>query len=116
MLDNTINLLKAYNDKFNLAMIYLSDHGESLGERGMYLHGTPYLFAPSQQTHIPFLLWMSPDYATTFGIDLQCLQQRAKVEDVSQDNIFHTLLGMMDVETQEYKPELDMIRSCRNHG
>ncbi|AUX72630.1 phosphoethanolamine transferase EptA [Erwinia pyrifoliae] len=116
MLDNTINLLKSYNDKFNVAMIYLSDHGESLGERGMYLHGTPYLFAPSQQTHIPFLLWMSPDYATTFGIDRQCLQQQAKVKDVSQDNLFHTLLGMMDIETQEYKPALDMIRSCRNQG
>lgn len=113
MLDSTISLLKSYSDKFNVAMVYLSEHGESLGERGMYLHGAPYLFAPSQQTHIPLLLWMSPDYASTFGINLQCLQQQAEQDDVSQDNIFHTLLGMLNVETKEYQPKLDMIRSCR---
>lgn len=113
MLDNTINLLKSYNDRFNLAMIYLSDHGESLGEHGMYLHGAPYRFAPTQQTHIPLLLWLSSDYSTTFGIDRQCLQQQAKAEEVSQDNVFHTLLGMMDIQTREYQPALDMIRTCR---
>lgn len=116
MLDSTISLLKSWGDKYNVALIYLSDHGESLGEHGMYLHGTPYLFAPSQQTHIPFLLWMSADYATAFGIDQQCLQKQAQVDEVSQDNIFHTLLGMMNVQTREYQPGLDMIRSCRpNH-
>lgn len=113
MLDSTISLLKSYSDKFNVAMVYLSDHGESLGERGMYLHGAPYLFAPSQQTHIPLLLWMSPDYASTFGINQHCLQQQAEQDDVSQDNIFHTLLGMLNIETKEYQPKLDMIRSCR---
>jgi lipid A ethanolaminephosphotransferase len=56
---------------------------------------------------------MSPDYATTFGIDQQCLQQQAEHDYVSQDNIFHTLLGMLNVETKEYQPKLDMIRSCR---
>ena len=116
MLDSTITLLKSWSDKYNVAMIYLSDHGESLGEHGMYLHGTPYLFAPSQQTHIPLLLWMSADYATAFDIDQQCLQKQAQTDDVSQDNIFHTLLGMMNVQTREYQPALDMIRSCRqNH-
>ncbi|MBD8212798.1 phosphoethanolamine transferase EptA [Erwinia persicina] len=116
MLDSTITLLKSWGDKYNVAMIYLSDHGESLGEHGMYLHGTPYLFAPSQQTHIPLLLWMSGDYATAFDIDQQCLQKQAQTDDVSQDNIFHTLLGMMNVQTREYQPALDMIRSCRqNH-
>jgi len=115
MLDSTINLLKSYSDKYNVAMVYLSDHGESLGEHGMYLHGAPYVFAPSQQTHNPFLLWMSPDYATAFGIDQQCLQHQAQTDDVSQDNIFHTLLGMMNVQTREYQPSLDMIRSCRKN-
>jgi len=56
---------------------------------------------------------MSPDYATAFGIDQQCLQRQAQTDDVSQDNIFHTLLGMMNVQTREYQPTLDMIRSCR---
>ncbi|MFS2223093.1 phosphoethanolamine transferase EptA [Pantoea sp. B65] len=114
MLDQTINLLKSYSDKFNVALIYLSDHGESLGEHGMYLHGTPYVFAPSQQTHIPFLLWMSPDYAKSFGINQQCLQQHATSDAVSQDNIFHTLLGMMNVQTSEYQPALDILKVCQS--
>lgn len=113
MIDNTISLLKSYSNRFNVALIYLSDHGESLGEHGIYLHGTPYVFAPSQQTHIPFLLWMSPEYANTFGINQQCLREAAKNEAVSQDNIFHTLLGMMNVQTSEYQPKLDMIKSCQ---
>lgn len=113
MVDDTISLLKAHNDKFNVALVYLSDHGESLGEHGMYLHGAPYVFAPGQQTHIPFLLWMSPDYASTYGIDQQCLQQSAKSSAVSQDNIFHTLLGMMNVQTKAYQPSLDLIKSCQ---
>lgn len=116
MLDNTISLLKSYSDKYNVALVYLSDHGESLGEHGMYLHGAPYVFAPSQQTHIPFLLWMSPDYASAFGIDQQCLQRQAQTDNVSQDNVFHTLLGMMNVQTREYQPTLDMIRSCRKNN
>lgn len=62
MLDDTIALLKQHSDRFNTALVYLSDHGESLGENGLYLHGTPYVFAPSQQTHIPFLMWLSPEY------------------------------------------------------
>ncbi len=113
MVDNTISLLKSYSDKFNVALVYLSDHGESLGEHGMYLHGAPYVFAPSQQTHIPLLLWMSPDYASTYGINQQCLQQSAKTSAVSQNNVFHTLLGMMNVQTKEYQPSLDLIKSCQ---
>ncbi|MDU6433106.1 MAG: phosphoethanolamine transferase EptA [Pantoea sp.] len=75
MISRTIDKLKGLSDRFNVALIYLSDHGESLGEHGMYLHGAPYLFAPSQQTHIPFLLWMSDDYAKTYGIDQACLRR-----------------------------------------
>lgn len=113
MLDSTITLLKSYSSKFNVAMVYLSDHGESLGERGMYLHGAPYLFAPEQQTHIPFLLWLSPDYESAFSINSSCLQQQAESQPVSQDNIFHTLLGMLNVQTNEYQQNLDMLQGCR---
>jgi len=113
MLDRTLSLLKNYSDRFNVALVYLSDHGESLGEHGIYLHGAPYMLAPTQQTHIPFLLWLSEGYASSFGIDRHCLQRQASREAVSQDNLFHTLLGMMNVQTAEYQPALDMIRSCR---
>ena len=116
MIGHTIDMLKGLSDRFNVALVYLSDHGESLGEHGMYLHGAPYLFAPSQQTHIPLLLWMSDDYARTYGINQACLRQQAPTAEVSQDNLFHTLLGMFNVQTSEYQPQLDMIRTCRKAG
>lgn len=114
MLDATIKLLRQYDDRFNTALVYLSDHGESLGENGMYLHGTPYVFAPSQQTHVPFLMWMSADYQRNFGIDRQCLNTLSEKDDVSQDNLFHTLLGMLNVQTREYQSQLDILQRCRN--
>ncbi|WP_145544380.1 phosphoethanolamine transferase EptA [Yersinia frederiksenii] len=114
MLDSTIKLLQQYSSKFNTALVYLSDHGESLGENGMYLHGTPYMFAPSQQTHIPFLMWLSPEYTKSYGIDHQCLSDSAQQNEVSQDNLFHTLLGMMNIQTTEYQTEMDLLQKCRN--
>lgn len=116
MLDNTIKLLQQHSNNFNTALVYLSDHGESLGENGMYLHGTPYMFAPSQQTHIPFLMWLSPEYTKSFSIDRQCLSASAQHDEISQDNLFHTLLGMMNVQTTEYQSALDLLQKCRNQG
>ena len=116
MLSRTIDKLKGLSDRFNVALVYLSDHGESLGEHGMYLHGAPYLFAPSQQTHIPLLLWMSPGYAAAYHIDQACLRQQAAETAVSQDNLFHTVLGLFNIQTQEYQPQLDMIKSCQNRA
>lgn len=114
MVSRTIDKLKSLSDRFNVALIYLSDHGESLGEHGMYLHGAPYLFAPSQQTHIPLLLWMSPGYAAAYHIDQACLRRQASQDTVSQDNLFHTVLGMFDIQTGQYQPQLDMIKSCQS--
>lgn len=116
MLSRTIDKLKGLSDRFNVALVYLSDHGESLGEHGMYLHGAPYLFAPWQQTHIPLLLWMSPGYAAAYHIDQACLRQQATETAVSQDNLFHTVLGLFNIQTQQYQPQLDMIKSCQNRA
>lgn len=113
MLDKTIKLLQAHQDKFNTAMVYLSDHGESLGENGIYLHGMPYAVAPDQQTHIPMLMWFSPDYLQTHGVMSQCLRDRAKRLTYSQDNLFSTLLGMLDVKTHLYQSDLDVLQPCR---
>lgn len=114
MLSRTIDKLKGLSDRFNVALVYLSDHGESLGERGMYLHGAPYVFAPSQQTHIPLLMWMSPGYAAAYHINQSCLRQQASSANVSQDNLFHTVLGLFNIQTQQYQPQLDIVRSCQN--
>ncbi len=113
IVSRTIDELNAHGDKFNTALVYLSDHGESLGENGIYLHGTPYMLAPSQQTHIPFLFWLSKDYQQNFAVNADCLAKKAAAEQVSQDNIFSTLLGMMDIKTSEYQPDMDILATCR---
>lgn len=113
IVSRTIDELKSHRDKLNTALVYLSDHGESLGENGIYLHGTPYMLAPSQQTHIPFLFWLSKDYQQNFAVNTDCLANKAAAEQVSQDNIFSTLLGMMDIKTSEYQSSMDILASCR---
>ena len=107
-----IDKLKAHAGKLAGSMLYVSDHGESLGENGIYLHGTPYFIAPSQQTHVPMLVWMSEDFANESRIDNGCLATRAS-EPASHDNFFHSVLGMMDVQTDVYKPSLDIFAPCR---
>ncbi|MDK9357456.1 MULTISPECIES: phosphoethanolamine transferase EptA [Lelliottia] len=113
VVSKTIDALKARQTTMNTALIYLSDHGESLGENGLYLHGTPYLIAPTQQTHIPFMFWLSPDYVNSYSINEPCLRDQAAKTAVSQDNLFSTVLGMMNVKSAVYQPQMDIINTCR---
>ncbi|MBD9374588.1 phosphoethanolamine transferase [Rhizobium sp. ARZ01] len=110
VLSTIIDELKRREDRLDGSMIYMSDHGESLGESGLYLHGAPYLIAPKQQTHVPFVLWLGARAGTS--MDKACLQQRAN-EPASHDNLFHTVLGLMSVATTVYDPALDVLSSCR---
>lgn len=104
MIDKVIKQLKTNNSKYQTALIYLSDHGESLGEKGIYLHAMPYWLAPKEQTHIPFIFWASPD----FGISKQTLS-KMQHQSYSHDNLFHTLLGLFKVQSKVYVKELDMF-------
>jgi lipid A ethanolaminephosphotransferase len=110
-LSRVLGILKERASR-DTALLYLSDHGESLGENNLYLHGTPYLFAPEEQTHVPFLLWLSETYAQDFAIDSQCLRQKAG-GDYSHDNLFHSLLGMLEITTADYDASLDIFAGCR---
>jgi lipid A ethanolaminephosphotransferase len=114
ILGQVIGLLKQHQDRLSTSMIYLSDHGESLGEDGLYLHGTPYLIAPEAQKHIPFLTWLSDDFAAAMTIDTQCLRDRSS-EPVSHDNLFHSVLGLMDVRTSVHDRSLDIFEACKAH-
>jgi lipid A ethanolaminephosphotransferase len=114
VLDKAINVLKQHQDKFNTSLVYLSDHGESLGENGIYLHSMPYSIAPKQQTHVPMLMWLSTGYQQQQAIQDTCLRQNAKQLDYSQDNLFHTILGMFTIATKEYQPQLDILQPCRD--
>ncbi|MCV9967591.1 phosphoethanolamine--lipid A transferase [Pararhizobium sp. BT-229] len=110
VLSTVIDMLKAREDRMAGSMIYMSDHGESLGEHGLYLHGAPYFIAPSQQTHVPFVLWLGGQAKA--GIDAACLAHKTG-EPQSHDNLFHTVLGMLNVATKVYDPALDVLASCR---
>ena len=107
-----IDLLQRNAGRLDSAMLYLSDHGESLGESGVYLHGMPYALAPSEQIHIPMLMWFSSGLQRSAGLDAQCMRQRTE-ELVSQDNLYHSVLGLMDVQTRVYRPEKDLFKNCR---
>jgi lipid A ethanolaminephosphotransferase len=108
----TIETLKSLPERYASVMLYVSDHGESLGENGIYLHGLPYLLAPDEQRHIPMILWLSDTYARTHGIDRECMAQRA-VEEASHDHVSHSLLGLFGVETRIYLPDHDLLSGCR---
>ncbi|MDZ4030410.1 phosphoethanolamine transferase EptA [Kluyvera ascorbata] len=113
IVDKAIKLLQSKQDKFTTSLVYLSDHGESLGENGVYLHGLPYSIAPETQKHVPMLLWLSDDYQKRYGVNYACLQQKAKDNDYSQDNLFSTMLGLTGVETQEYHAADDILATCK---
>ncbi|HHQ4738815.1 TPA: MCR-3-related phosphoethanolamine--lipid A transferase [Aeromonas veronii] len=106
--------LKTYEDKYNTALLYVSDHGESLGAMGLYLHGTPYKFAPDDQTRVPMQVWMSPGFTKEKGMNMECLQQKAADTRYSHDNIFSSVLGIWDVKTSVYEKGLDIFSQCRN--
>ncbi len=112
-LSKTIDLLRrsAGEEGIDTAMLYFSDHGESLGEHNIYLHGAPYMFAPAEQTRVPMMLWMSDGFSARFGIDRTCLMAR-RDQPISHDNVFHSVLGMLDVNTAVLNPTLDLFRAC----
>jgi len=114
-LGEVIKFLGQYDGQYNTAMMYISDHGESLGEGGMYLHGAPYFMAPSTQTHIPFITWFSESYQQSNSLDLACLSE-ARHDKLSHDNLFHSVLGLSNISTQEYNDKLDLFSACRQQN
>ncbi|PSV01052.1 phosphoethanolamine transferase [Photobacterium kishitanii] len=108
---SVIDRVKKETD-YDTAVFYLSDHGESLGESGIYLHGLPYRFAPIYQKRVPMMFWMSPEYKKTMKVDTQCLRSVDKQRSISHDNVFDTLLGMFNVETKVYQNTKNLISGC----
>jgi lipid A ethanolaminephosphotransferase len=107
-LKKTIDFLKKYDDNHTTAMLYMADHGESLGENGIYLHGLPYFMAPDAQKHIGALFWFGKELRNDTNI--KKLTQK-RTAHFSHDNLFHTLLGLFRVKTKVYDPKLDMLHT-----
>ncbi|MCE9687267.1 phosphoethanolamine--lipid A transferase [Shewanella sp. AS16] len=114
ILSQVVKKLAAQQSRFDTGMLYVSDHGESLGEKGMYLHGAPYAIAPKEQTQVPMLAWLSPDFASDNSLSLSCVAEHARQGSFSHDNLFSSLLGLMNVQTQAYDAGLDMFAACRS--
>lgn len=110
-LSQLIQFLKGYDSQFETAMYYMSDHGESLGENGLYLHGLPYVFAPEAQKHVASVMW----FGSSYRIDRAALTARAQ-EPVSHDNYFHTVLGLMEIRAACYRADMDLVAAHTARG
>lgn len=95
------------NNNRNFILLYVSDHGESLGENNLYLHGIPYAIAPIEQTRVPMVLWFSKN----FPINKKCIINKAK-NPAHHDNIYHTLMKIFSIQSYTYKKELDLLEGC----
>ena len=113
VLAKLIAILQA-NKQVDSALLYVSDHGESLGENGLYLHGIPYAFSPKEQTKVPMVWWFSDDFQRRLGLNANCLQKQAD-KPSSHDVLFHSMLGLLSVETRLYEKSLDVSYVCRTH-
>jgi lipid A ethanolaminephosphotransferase len=112
ILASMIDILAAQT-KATSALFFVSDHGESLGENGLYLHGAPYFIAPEYQTRVPMLTWIPQSYADAFHIQRDCVAKEASAE-ISHDNMFSTVLRLAGVDTSVIDPKLDLIGPCLN--
>lgn len=110
-LNAVVKFLKDKEPHVQTAMIYVADHGESLGENNVYLHGLPYAIAPDVQKKVPWINWLSNDFLQRNGINSECLTMK-KNSSLSHDNYFHSVIGLLDLKTAVYKPELDVYASC----
>ncbi len=105
-LSKVIELLKRNDDRFETAMLYVSDHGESLGELGVYLHAMPFFLAPEAQKHVPAVMWFGKNIK--HDLRLENVEERRK-RRWSHDNIFATLLGLFEIQSDAYNPQMDML-------
>lgn len=114
-LAKTIENLQKFAKNYNILMIFASDHGESLGENGIYLHSAVYKSAPDEQKHIPFLIWIPKETQKAMSVDMNCLKKMSE-QYISHDNIFHTVLGFAGAQTKLYVKDYDILQKCRKNN
>jgi lipid A ethanolaminephosphotransferase len=112
IVSSVIDMLKKHPE-YESGVVYVSDHGESLGENNMYLHGFPYKLAPREQTHVPMVLWMSETMKRWDYIDYECLRKEANEQEYAHDHLFHSVLGLLEVKTTAYDKKYDLFKNCR---
>lgn len=113
VLGRAVDWLQAQAAAHDVALLYLSDHGESLGEHGVYLHGLPYALAPAAQTEVPGVMWLGPAWRSRLPGHGACLQPGPQAAPLRHDLLFHTLYGLTRLRSAEYRPALDRMQACR---
>jgi lipid A ethanolaminephosphotransferase len=98
ILHNVIEDLKQLKD-YKSAMIFVSDHGESLGEKNLYMHGLPMMLAPKEQYDIPFIVWLSDSS-----------KQVKPLKSVSQNYVFHSVLNFLNIQSPVYDEGLNIFK------
>ncbi len=112
VLAQAIGWLDSQQGRFDPSLLYVSDHGESLGENNLFLHGMPYALAPRQQKHVPLILWLPPSTRATQRLDSDCLAARRDTP-MSHDGLYHTVLSLSGVQTSLYRKDWDWVGACR---
>ncbi len=111
-LGQTIAWLQGQSARYDTGLLYLSDHGESLGEYGLFLHGMPYAMAPDVQKHVPMVAWLAGDLLQRSRLSSACLRAGADAP-LTHDNLYHSMLGLLDVRSPSYQRPLDAFDGCR---
>ncbi|MCL1825390.1 MAG: phosphoethanolamine--lipid A transferase [Betaproteobacteria bacterium] len=112
IVSSVIDMLKEHPE-YESGLIYVSDHGESLGENNVYLHGFPYKLAPKEQKHVPMVLWMNETMKRWDYVDYECLRKDAAKNTFTHDNLYHSVIGLLEIKTYTYDKELDFFKNCR---
>ena len=111
-LARTIDWLGGQSAHYDTGMLYVSDHGESLGEYGLFLHGMPFSIAPDAQKHVPMVAWLGHDLQQRSQLSGACVRAGADAP-LTHDALYHSVLGLLDVQTPTYQRSLDAFAACR---
>lgn len=115
VLADAVTMLQQLSTTHDTALLYVSDHGESLGEAGLYLHGLPRSIAPDTQLKVPMWLWLSPSLRAADGIDMVCAAAHSR-QPRTHDALLSSVLGLMRVQTSVYAPAQDVLAGCRRRA
>ncbi len=112
VLAEVLRTLQSKKD-IDTAFIYLSDHGESLGEGGLFLHGAPYKMAPDEQKIIPMVMWLSDGFKADYAVSQSAIE-KAIQKPVTHDHLYHTVLGLLNIHSMTYESRWDLSNEEKN--
>lgn len=106
VLDGLIETLSSKTE-VDTAFIYISDHGESLGENGLFLHGAPYYVSPEVQKIVPMVMWLSDGFKEDYKVSEAVIEKNIQ-KTVTHDHLYHTVLGLLNVKSSTYEAKWDL--------